>query len=94
MLTGIKLSAFERGQIENTALAKTVESDFDEAILMKSSGKVSEASGMTIFLVRNGQLITFGVELDILQGITRDPILIIDKNLAIKIQQRLVDCSH
>jgi len=61
---------------------------------MKSSGKVSEASGMTIFLVRNGQLITFGVELDILQGITRDPILTIAKNLAIKIQQRLVDCSH
>ncbi|MFM7437211.1 MAG: aminotransferase class IV, partial [Snowella sp.] len=78
-----------RGKISaayiTSALAKTeaVESGFDEAILMNSQGKVCEATGMNIFIVRNGQLITPGFEQDILEGITRDSILTIAKDLGI-----------
>jgi branched-chain amino acid aminotransferase len=89
-----------RGKISGayitSALAKTeaVESGFDEAILMNSQGKVCEATGMNIFIVRNGQLITPGFEQDILEGITRDSILTIAKDLGISIIERPVDKSE
>lgn len=84
------------GAYITSSLAKTeaVESGFDEAILMNSQGKVCEASGMNIFLVRNGQLITPGVEQDILEGITRDSILKLARDLGIKILERPVDKSE
>lgn len=61
---------------------------------MNSQGKVCEASGMNIFMVRNGQLITPGVEQDILEGITRDSILTLTKDLGIKTLERPVDKSE
>ena len=89
-----------RGKISaayiTSALAKTeaVESGFDEAILMNSQGKVCEASGMNIFIVRNGQLITPGFDQDILEGITRDSILRIAKDSGIQTVERPVDKSE
>lgn len=89
-----------RGKISGayitSSLAKTeaAESGFDEAILMNSQGKVSEASGMNIFLVRNGKLITPGFDQDILEGITRDSIITLARDLGIKITERSVDKSE
>ncbi|NET39044.1 MAG: branched-chain amino acid transaminase [Cyanothece sp. SIO1E1] len=89
-----------RGKISgayiNSSLAKTeaVESGFDEAILMNSQGKVAEASGMNIFVVRDGTLITPGFDQDILEGITRDSILILAQNLGIPVIERSVDKSE
>ncbi len=86
-----------RGKISGayitSSLAKTeaVSSGFDEAILLNSQGKVSEASGMNIFLVRNGDLITPGYDQDILEGITRDSILTIARDLGIRTIERSVD---
>lgn len=86
-----------RGKISGayitSSLAKTeaVESGFDEAILMNSQGKISEASGMNIFIVRNGELITPGFEQDILEGITRDSVLTIAQDLGIKTRARPID---
>jgi branched-chain amino acid aminotransferase len=86
-----------RGKISGayitSSLAKTeaVESGFDEAILMNSQGKVSEASGMNVFIVRNGKLITPGYEQDILEGITRDSILTIARGMGIDVVERPID---
>lgn len=86
-----------RGKISaayiTSALAKTeaVESGFDEAILMNSQGKVCEGTGMNLFIVRNGQLITPGFDQDILEGITRDSILTLAKNLGIPTLERPID---
>lgn len=86
-----------RGKISGayitSSLAKTeaYESGFDEAILLNSQGKVSEASGMNIFLVRHGQLITPGYEQDILEGITRDSVLTLARDLGIPTVERPVD---
>lgn len=86
-----------RGKISaayiTSSLAKTeaVESGFDEAILMNAQGKVCEATGMNIFVVRRGQLITPGFEQDILEGITRDSILTIARNLGITVVERPID---
>ena len=84
------------GAYITSSLAKTeaVESGFDEAILMNSQGKVCEATGMNIFLVRNGQLITPSFDQDILEGITRDSILTIAKDLGIPTVERPVDKSE
>ncbi|XTZ09835.1 MAG: branched-chain amino acid transaminase [cyanobacterium endosymbiont of Rhopalodia yunnanensis] len=89
-----------RGKISaayiTSALAKTeaVESGFDEAILINSQGKVCEATGMNIFLVRNSKLITPGLDQDILEGITRDSVLNIAKVLGIETIERPVDKSE
>lgn len=86
-----------RGKISGayitSSLAKTeaVESGFDEAILMNSQGKVCEATGMNIFMIRNGELITPGLDQDILEGITRDSVLTIAKNLGIPVKERPID---
>lgn len=86
-----------RGKISGayitSSLAKTeaVESGFDEAILMNSQGKVCEASGMNIFIVRNNKLITPGFNQDILEGITRDSVLTIARDLGIEVEERAID---
>jgi branched-chain amino acid aminotransferase len=86
-----------RGKISGayitSSLAKTeaVESGFDEAILLNSQGKVCEASGMNIFIVRNGKLITPGFDQDILEGITRDSVIKIAQDLGIEVIERAVD---
>ena len=79
-----------------SSLAKTeaFESGFDEAILLNSQGKVSEASGMNIFIVRNGELITPGFDQDILEGITRDSVITVARNLGITTLARPVDKSE
>lgn len=79
-----------------SALAKTeaAESGFDEAIMLNTQGKVSEASGMNIFIVRNGHLITPGFDQDILEGITRDSVLTLAKDLGIPTIERPVDKSE
>lgn len=84
------------GAYITSSLAKTeaVESGFDEAILINSQGKVSEASGMNIFMVRNGQVVTPGYEQDILEGITRDSILTIARDLGIPAIERPIDKSE
>lgn len=86
-----------RGKISGayiaSALAKTeaVESGFDEALLMNAQGKVCEASGMNVFIVRDGKLITPGSDQDILEGITRDSILTLAKYLGIEVIERPID---
>ena len=86
-----------RGKISGayitSSLAKTeaVESGFDEAILMNSQGKICEASGMNIFMVRNNKLITPGFNQDILEGITRDSILTVAKDMGIETFERAID---
>lgn len=86
-----------RGKISGayitSSLAKTeaVKSGFDEALLLNSRGKVSEASGMNLFMVRDGVLITPGVDQDILEGITRTSVLELAKAMGIPTLERPVD---
>jgi branched-chain amino acid aminotransferase len=58
---------------------------------MNSQGKVCEATGMNIFIIRNGQLITPSFDQDILEGITRDSVLTIARDLGIPVIERPVD---
>ncbi len=86
-----------RGKISGayitSSLAKTEASlsGFDEALLLNSRGKVSEASGMNLFIVRDGDLITPGVDQDILEGITRASVMELAKSMGINVIERPVD---
>src|SRR5579862_9485681 len=48
---------------------------FDDAVMLNTRGKVAEGSGMNLFLVKDGALITPDITQDILEGITRDSVL-------------------
>ena len=61
---------------------------FDEAILLDHNGKVSEAPGENIFIVRDGQLLTPSLASSALEGITRDAIIKIAKDLDIDFIER------
>ena len=61
---------------------------FDEAILLDHNGNVSEAPGENIFIVRDGQLLTPSLASSALEGITRDAIIKIAKDLDIDFVER------
>jgi branched-chain amino acid aminotransferase len=61
------------GAYVNSAFSKSEAqlNGFDEAIVLALDGHVSEGSAENLFIVRKGELITPGVEDDILEGVTR-----------------------
>ncbi|MDH5664811.1 MAG: branched-chain amino acid transaminase [Nitrosopumilus sp.] len=61
---------------------------FDEAILLDHNGNVSEAPGENIFIVRNGQLVTPSLTSSALEGITRDAVIKIGKDLDLDVVER------
>jgi branched-chain amino acid aminotransferase len=85
------------GAYVNTALAKAdaVRSGFDDCIVLSEDGHVSEGTGMNIFLVKHGHLVTPCNTANILEGITRRSVMEIAES-AFKIQtfSREVDRSE
>lgn len=62
--------------------------EFDEVILLSGRGHVAEGPGENIFVVRNGKLLTPGVESDILLGITRESIIEMAGRMGIDVVER------
>ncbi len=67
---------------------------FDEAVLLDHNGNVSEAPGENIFIVREGQLITPPLSSSALNGITRDAIIKISRDLDIKVAENEIARSE
>jgi branched-chain amino acid aminotransferase len=78
------------GAYVNSAFSKTeaILAGADEAIVLNKNGYVSEGSAENIFIVRNGKLITPPVSDDILEGITRNAIITIAKDLGYQVEER------
>ena len=77
------------GNYLNSQLAK-MEARADgyvEGIVLDNFGYVSEGSGENLFLVRDGVLYTTGLESGILQGITRDSVLAIARDLDLVVRE-------
>ena len=76
------------GYYVNSQIAKkeAISSGYDEALLLDTEGYVSEGSGENIFIVRNGILKTTPLT-SILEGITRDSIITIAKDLKIDVKE-------
>ncbi len=73
--------------IKNEALLN----GYDDAIVLDVQGRVTEATVANIFIVRNGVLITPGVNTDLLEGITRASVLAIARDAGILVEERAVD---
>ncbi len=65
-------------------------SGFDEAIFLSRDGYVMEGPGENIFLVKNGKLITPGVDSSILLGITRYTIIDLARDMNLDVEERFV----
>lgn len=78
------------GQYLNSVLAKVEshQAGYDEAILLDDKDNVSEGSGENIFLVKEGKLITPPLSAPILEGITRDSIIKIARDLGYEVAER------
>ncbi len=95
----VKVSSFIRNHVNsqmsrakacgyyiNSQLAKkeAISCGYDEALLLDTDGYVAEGSGANIFIVRNGRLKTTPLT-SALEGITRDSIMKIARNLKIEV---------
>ena len=63
---------------------------FAEGIALDSNGQVSEGSGMNIFLVHDGRLVTPPLAASILPGITRDSIVKLAEDLKSPVQESII----
>jgi branched-chain amino acid aminotransferase len=75
------------GQYTNSVLAKREAkfAGYDEAILLDTNGYVSEGSGENIFVVRKGVLYTPDLSCSILEGITRETVMTLARELGLPV---------
>jgi branched-chain amino acid aminotransferase len=74
------------------AQLEALENGYDTALFLNREGKVSEAPGSCIFIVRDGALITPPITASILESITRDTVIDIAKNnLGLTVIERDID---
>jgi branched-chain amino acid aminotransferase len=87
MMTKAKIS----GNYANSALAKTesVRLGFDEAIMLDPQGYIAECTGENIFVVRNGKIATPPTT-TILEGITRDALITIARDLGFEVTEQMI----
>jgi branched-chain amino acid aminotransferase len=81
----------------NSHLAKleAVDAGCDEAIMLDSSGHVSEGPGENLFMRRGDEWITPPVSSDILEGVTRRLLMtLIRDELALDVAERVIDRSE
>jgi branched-chain amino acid aminotransferase len=64
---------------------------FDTPVMLNEHGRVSEGPGQNVFLVRDGVLITPRRTDAILEGITRDTLIGLARDLGIPVEEREVD---
>ena len=85
-----------QGGYVNTAFAKSeaLMNGFDEAIFLNQRGNVVEGSAENVFIVINGSIITPPVSDNILEGITRDTVLQIARDLKIPCVERSIARSE
>tara|TARA_B110000008_G_scaffold256913_1_gene274700 strand:- start:1425 stop:2138 length:714 start_codon:yes stop_codon:yes gene_type:complete len=98
----VKTSSFSRHHINSTmckakangnylnsilAHQEATTDGYDEALLLDTQGFVAEGSGENIFIIKNGKLLTPSLT-SALEGITRDSVITIAKDLGIEIVER------
>ncbi len=76
----------------NSILANMEATDdgYDEALLLDASGFVSEGAGENIFVVKNGVIYTPDLSAGALNGITRNTVFAIAKDLGLDIVQKRI----
>src|SRR4030095_6269274 len=103
--TGVKPSSYTRHHVNitmtqakavsnysNSILAnmEALDDGYDEALLLDSSGFVSEGAGENIFVVKDGVIYTPDLSAGALNGITRNTVFHICKDLGIELVQKRI----
>jgi branched-chain amino acid aminotransferase len=70
-----RVKAGSNYQNSRLAAVEAIVNGYDDVLLLTTEGKVSEAAGATLMLIRDGELITPSVTDGILEGITRKTLL-------------------
>jgi branched-chain amino acid aminotransferase len=78
------------GNYLNSILAtqESKRNGYDEAVLLDHLGNISEAPGENIFIIRNGKLLTPPPSSSALEGITKDSVIKIAKDLGYQTVER------
>jgi branched-chain amino acid aminotransferase len=78
------------GQYLNSSLAKmeALKGGYDEAIMLNMGGYVTDGSGENVFVIRDGVLATPPFQAGCLDGITRDSVMIIARDLGYEVVER------
>ena len=63
----------------------------DEAIFLTDDGHVSEGGGANLFIVRNDTLVTTPVTADILEGVTRECVVVLARESGMRVVERAID---
>jgi branched-chain amino acid aminotransferase len=63
---------------------------YSEGIMLDSFGQVSEGSGENLFLVRDGKLFTSPISAGILNGITRDSVATIARDMGMQVVEQVM----
>lgn len=81
------------GAYINAALASddAAMDGYDEAIMLSEDGQVAEASSSNLFMVRDGTLVTSPVTADILEGVTRQAVFQLARDLGWPLVERPID---
>lgn len=81
------------GNYVNGRLARfqAIQDGYDEAIQLNTAGKVAEAPGACLFMVRRGEIATPDVASGILEGVTRDSVIELAKSYGMKLSERQVE---
>jgi branched-chain amino acid aminotransferase len=91
MMTKAKIT----GNYANSFLAKTesMRLGFDEAIMLDPQGYVGECTGENLFVVRDGRIVTPGTSA-VLEGITRDSIMTLARDLGYEVIEAPISRDH
>lgn len=81
------------GNYVNGRLARfqAIQDGYDEAIQLNTAGKVAEAPGACLFMVRRGEVATPDVASGILEGITRDSVIRLADTYGFKLSERPIE---
>ncbi len=76
----------------NSILAnmEALDDGYDEALLLDAAGFVSEGAGENVFLVKDGTIYTPDLSAGALNGITRNTVLYIAKDLGLEVVQKRI----
>ena len=76
----------------NSILAnmEATEDGYDEAMLLDSAGFVSEGAGENLFIIKNGVIYTPDLSAGALNGITRNTIFAIAKDMGLEIKEKRI----
>jgi len=83
-------AAKSTGQYINSGLAKVeaLKGGYDEAIMLNIQGYVTDGTGENVFVVKDGVLFTPPLSAGCLDGITRDSVITIARDLGYEVRER------